>query len=47
MIVYPCGCSLLDGRPYRRCDAHRAEGGELKANPEQDAWLKRQQDKAG
>jgi hypothetical protein len=45
MIVYPCGCSLLNGHLYKRCDRHKAEGGELAAVPAQDAWLKRQQEK--
>lgn len=45
MLVHPCGCSLLNGRPYKRCDRHAAEGGALTPNLEQDAWLKRQQEK--
>jgi hypothetical protein len=47
MIVYPCGCSLLDGKLYKRCDRHAAEGGALTANPEQDAWLAKQLEREG
>jgi hypothetical protein len=45
MLVYPCGCSLLDGKMYKRCERHEAEGGALTANREQDAWLKAQLEK--
>jgi hypothetical protein len=44
MIVYPCGCSVLDGRPYKRCADHQADldAGKLKPHPELDDWAKRQ-----
>lgn len=45
LLVSPCGCSTLDGRPYKRCERHAGEGGGLKPSPLQDAWLKRQEEK--
>ncbi len=45
LLILPCGCKLLDGRPFERCDRHKDEGGTLMPSPEQDAWLKRQEER--
>lgn len=49
MIVYPCGCSRLNGRLASPCERHLKrlveEGGRLASNPELDAWLERQRKK--
>lgn len=45
LLVRPCGCATLDGVLTTRCPAHAEEGGELRAVPELDAWLRRQEER--